>query len=79
MKYLKLKLDDNTYQSLKKKFQGDEEAIANFAAKILTHELEKIYSPDHQENSDKNKTDLESYIKTGKPGSRSYGIKGQGW
>ena len=78
MKNLKLELDDNTYQKLKEKFQGDEEAMCNFAAKILANELLNTFSEENKEGSDKNK-DLEKYLKSGKTGSRSYGIKGQGW
>ena len=79
MKYLKLKLDDGTYQYLKDKFDGDINAIEDFIKKILSKEIEKTrLNPNDLEK--KNTTDnLENYLKSGKSGSRSYGIKGQGW
>ena len=79
MNYLKLKLDDDTYQYLKDKFDGDINAIEDFIKKILSKEIEKTrLNPNDLEK--KNTTDnLENYLKSGKSGSRSYGIKGQGW
>ena len=79
MKYLKLKLDDDTYQYLKDKFDGDINAIEDFVKKTLSKEIKKKrLDPNDLEkkNIDDN---LENYLKSGKSGSRSYGIKGQGW
>ena len=79
MNYLKLKLDDETYQYLKVKFGGDINAMEDFVKKILSKEIEKIRL-DPNESEKKNIDDnLENYLKSGKSGSRSYGIKGQGW
>ena len=79
MNYLKLKLDDVTYQYLKDKFDGDINAIEDFIKNTLSKEIEKTrLNPNDLEK--KNTTDnLENYLKSGKSGSRSYGIKGQGW
>ena len=79
MKYIKLKLSDQTYNSLNKKFKNDEKLMSNFAAKILNDELSKIFLDESKSNSDLNTKDLENYLKSGKTGSRSYGTKGQGW
>ena len=79
MNYLKLKLDDDTYQYLKDKFDGDINAIEDFVNKTLSKEIKKKrFDPNDSEkkNIDDN---LENYLKPGKTGSRSYGIKGQGW
>ena len=79
MNYLKLKLDDETYQYLKAKFCGDINAMEDFVKKTLSKEIEKIrLNPNEsvKKNIDDN---LENYLKSGKSGSRSYGIKGQGW
>ena len=79
MNYLKLKLDDETYQYLKVKFGGDINAMEDFVKKILSNEIKnKRLDPNDSEkkNTDDN---LENYLKSGKSGSRSYGIKGQGW
>ena len=79
MNYLKLKLDDDTYQYLKDKFDGDINAIEDFVKKILSKEIEKTRI-DPKDSEKKNINDnLENYLKSGKSGSRSYGIKGQGW
>ncbi len=79
MNYLKLKLDDDTYQYLKDKFDGDINAIEDFVRKTLSKEIEKTRL-DPNDSEKKNINDnLENYLKSGKSGSRSYGIKGQGW
>ena len=79
MNYLKLKLDDDTYQYLKDKFDGDINAIEDFVKKTLSKEIGKTRL-DPNEAEKKNINDnLENYLKSGKSGSRSYGIKGQGW
>jgi len=78
MNYLKLKLDDDTYQYLKDKFDGDINAIEDFVKKTLSKEIEKTRL-DPNDSEKKNINDnLENYLKSGKSGSRSYGIKGQG-
>ena len=41
MNYLKLKLDDGTYQYLKDKFDGDINAIEDFIKNTLSKEIEK--------------------------------------
>jgi len=79
MNYLKLKLDDKTYQYLNDKFDGDINAIEDFVKKTLSKEIEKTRL-DSNDSEKKNINDnLENYLKSGKSGSRSYGIKGQGW
>jgi len=79
MNYLKLKLDDDTYQYLKDKFDGDINAIEDFIKKTLSKEIEKTRL-DPNDSEKKNINDnLENYLKSGISGSRSYGIKGQGW
>ena len=79
MNYLKLKLDDDTYQYLKDKFDGDINAIEDLIKKTLSKEIEKTRL-DPNDSEKKNINDnLENYLKSGKSGSRSYGIKGQGW
>ena len=41
MNYLKLKLDDETYQYLKAKFGGDINAMEDFVKKTLSNEIKK--------------------------------------
>ena len=78
MNSLKLKLDDEIYQYLKVKFDGDINAMEDFAKKTLSNEIKKtrLDPKDAEKNINDN---LENYLKSGKSGSRSYGIKGQGW
>ena len=79
MNYLKLKLDDDTYQYLKDKFGGDINAMEDFVKKILSNEIKnKRLDPTEAEKKNID-AKLENYLKSGKSGSRSYGIKGQGW
>ena len=79
MNSLKLKLDKGTFQYLKTKFNGDIKAMEDFVKKTLSNEIKK--NPLDSNEPEKKYTDdnLENYLKSGKSGSRSYGIKGQGW
>jgi hypothetical protein len=79
MNQLKLNLDKHTYQQLKTKFNGNIEAMEDFAKKIITKEIERSNPDLGKEEKKNNKDNLESYLKSSKSGSRSYGIKGQGW
>ena len=79
MNYLKLKLDDDTYQYLKDKFDGDINAIEDFVKKTLSKEIEKTRLDPNDLDKKNINDNLENYLKSGKSGSRSYGIKGQGW
>ena len=79
MKHLKLELDEKTYHHLKTKFKGDNEAMSDFAIKALTDALVKTFNGKSKAGSDKNTPDVKDYLKSDKSGSRSYGIKGQGW
>jgi len=79
MNYLKLKLDDDTYQYLKDKFDGDINAIEDFVKKTLAKEIEKKRLDPNDLEKKIIDDNLKNYLKSGKSGSRSYGIKGQGW
>ncbi len=74
-KQLTLNLDEKVYQRLLKHCQGDENAVQEYVAKILAS-----HKPDSEQDTvgDINKG-LEDYLKKGSTGTRSYGIKGQGW
>ena len=79
MNSLKLKLDKDTFQYLKNKFNGDIKAMEDFVKKTLTKEIERArLDPDKAEKKSID-DNLENYLKSGKSGSHSYGIKGQGW
>ncbi len=79
MNQLKLKLDKDTYQQLRIKFNGDIKAMEDFAKKTITKEVEKSNLDLSKEEKKNNEGTLENYLKSSKSGSRSYGIKGQGW
>ena len=79
MNYLKLKLDDDTYQLLKVKFGDDINAMEDFVKKILSNEIKKQRLDPNEEENQNIIDNLENFLKSGKSSSRSYGIKGQGW
>jgi hypothetical protein len=75
-KKLIIDLDEKVYQRLLEYFKGDENALQEYAARILEN-----HDPDSgdQPESDEIKKGLEDYLNKGNAGTRSYGIKGQGW
>ena len=79
MNFIKLKLDDDTYQYLKDRFDGDVNLIEDFIKKILSKEIKKIRLDPNDLDKKNTSDNLENYLKSGKSGSRSYGVKGQGW
>ena len=79
MNFIKLKLDDATYQYLKDRFDGDVNSIEDFIKKMLSKEIKKIRLDPNDLDKKNTSGNLENYLKSGKSGSRSYGVKGQGW
>ena len=79
MNFIKLKLDDATSQYLKDRFDGDVNLIEDFIKKILSKEIKKIRLDPNDLDKKNTSDNLENYLKSGKSGSRSYGVKGQGW
>ena len=79
MNFIKLKLDDATYQYLKDRFDGDLNLIEDFIKKMLSKEIKKIRLDPNDLDKKNTSDNLENYLKSGKSGSRSYGVKGQGW
>ena len=79
MNFIKLKLDDATYQYLKNRFDGDVNLIEDFIKKMLSKEIKKIRLDPNDLDKKNTNDNLENYLKSGKSGSRSYGVKGQGW
>jgi hypothetical protein len=79
MNDIKLELDDATYQYIKSKFNNDQKAMSAYITKILM-ETVKTDSLNNKKVNIKDKTNnLKDYLESGESGSRSYGIKGQGW
>ena len=79
MNFIKLKLDDATYQYLKDRFDGDVNLIEDFIKKMLSKEIKKIRLDPNDLDKKNTSDNLENYLKSGKSGFRSYGVKGQGW
>ena len=79
MNHIKLELDDATYQHIKSKFNNDKKAMSTYIINLLTEKV-KTDSLNSEMTNTKNRTnDLKDYLESGESGSRSYGIKGQGW
>ena len=79
MNYIKLEFDDATYQYIKSKFNNDKKAMSTYVTNLLMEKV-KTDSLNTEKVNIKNRTnDLKDYLKSGESGSRSYGIKGQGW
>ena len=75
-KKLTLDLDEKVYQQLLKHFKDDENALKEHAARILENQAHGF---ENKSESDEIKKGLKDYLNEGNAGTRSYGIKGQGW
>lgn len=76
-KQISINLDENIYNALMEKFQGDKDAIDQFAAKAL---MDSLATSSKEEGSPETPSEtLEDYLKKGNTSDRNYGIKGQGW
>ncbi len=72
-KKVTLNIDLDLYQILEQRFKGDEQGLNQFIVDAINDQL-KVSNL-----SSKKEDDLESYLQKGSSGSRTYGIKGQGW
>ena len=79
MNYIKLEFDDATYQYIKSKFNNDKKAMSTYVKKLLTEKVETGSLNNEKVNTKSRTNDLKDYLESGESGSRSYGIKGQGW
>ena len=75
-KKLTIDLDEKVYQHLLKRFQGDENALKEYVARVLENQNQ---DSEEEATSDEIKKGLADYLNKGSAGTRSYGIKGQGW
>jgi hypothetical protein len=74
-KIVNLNIDQSLYQRLEIHFKNDDKALEQFIIDAIKNQLPNLPAePKSNENDD-----LESYLKKGETGSRTYGIKGQGW
>lgn len=70
-----LNIDHDLYQHLEQKFKGNEQGLEQFIIEAVRKQL--TGSPD--DPAPEKKDDLENYLQNGSSGSRTYGVKGQGW
>ena len=79
MNHIKLELDDATYQHIKSKFNNDKKAMSTYIINLLTEKVKTDSLNSKMTNIKNRANDLKDYLESGESGSRSYGIKGQGW
>jgi len=72
-KRVTLNIDPDLYQHLEQRFKDDEQGLQQFIIEAIRKQLTG------PPPLPKKKDDLESYLKKGSSGSRTYGVKGQGW
>ncbi len=78
---LSIPLDPNLFDRLKAHCGEDEAAMQAFIVEAVEKALagKKEKSGETKSEPSPDKPDLEDYLKKGRSGSRSYGVKGQGW
>ena len=74
-KKITLNIDQDLYQRLEDRFKRDEQELKKF---IINSIKTSLSSPQSSPES-KEKDELEGYLQNGATGSRTYGVKGQGW
>jgi hypothetical protein len=72
-KKVTLNIDPDLYQNLEQRFKDDEQGLQQFIIEAIRKQLQD--PPPLPDKED----DLESYLQKGSSGSRTYGVKGQGW
>ena len=72
-KKLTLNIEPDLYQRLENRFKEDEQGLNQFIIDAIRNQLS---DPDRLPDE---KDGLENYLQKGSSGSRTYGVKGQGW
>ena len=70
-----IELEDEVFSQLNELCKGDENVMQDYIIQTLK---EKINQSKDNFSSGK-KDSLEGYLEKSQPGSRNYGVKGQGW
>jgi len=73
LKNLTLNIEPDLYQRLENRFKEDEQGLNQFIIDAIRNQLS---DPDRLPDE---KDGLENYLQKGSSGSRTYGVKGQGW
>ncbi len=76
-KDLTISVSEKTYEQLINLVKGDSDNLQGLLEQAI-HEWLEGHNKQVDEKSDAS-LNLEDYLKTSKSGSRSYGVKGQGW
>ncbi len=72
-KKLTLNIEPDLYQRLENRFKEDEQGLNQFIIDAIRNQLsDPAPLPDEKDG-------LENYLKKGSSGSRTYGVKRQGW
>ena len=72
-KKMTLSIDPDLYKQLEQRFKDDEQGLNQFIIDAIKKQS-KATNLFHEEEDD-----LKSYLQKGSSGSRTYGVKGQGW
>jgi hypothetical protein len=72
-KKITFNIDPGLYQLLEHRFKDDEQGLNEFIIEAIENQLKvSNLSPEKDD-------ELQSYLQNGSSGSRTYGVKGQGW
>lgn len=74
-KKITLNIDQELYKHLEHQFKDNEQGLNQFIIDAVKSRLKSASSDTLTDKKD----DLESYLQKGSSGSRTYGVKGQGW
>tara|TARA_B100000686_G_scaffold137158_1_gene144382 strand:- start:189 stop:419 length:231 start_codon:yes stop_codon:yes gene_type:complete len=72
---LQIELEDEVFCQLNEICKGDEKVMQDY----IVRTLKEKFNQSNDKISSREKDSLETYLKNSRPGSRNYGIKGQGW
>jgi hypothetical protein len=72
-KKMTLRIDPDLYKQLEQHFKDDEQGLNQFIIDAIKNQSKASYLFPEEED------DLKSYLQKGSSGSRTYGVKGQGW
>ena len=72
-KKITLSIDSDLYKQLEQRFKDDEQGLNQFIIDAIKNQSKAANLLPEEED------DLKSYLQKGSSGSRTYGVKGQGW
>ena len=72
-KKMTLSIDPDLYKQLEQRFKDDEQGLNQFIIDAIKNQFKAAnFFPEEED-------DLKGYLQKGSSGSRTYGVKGQGW